>query len=209
MSLFIFWLLLFFSAIFVVILQRNLIFSRDSAFQCQSLTKTRKLFHLLIVAVFSLGILKDKRFLFLCSFGIFILFALVEAVRFYRIGERVNRVLAENILIFLDEKDKNSKLILSHIYLLFGFSYPIWVSSFDRFNLADLSGLITVGIGDSFASLIGSKFGKHKFPGIVKFRIWKKRLRSQFNFYISLKIKIRKNQLKAHSAFCSRNSFSI
>jgi dolichol kinase len=33
-----------------------------------------------------------------------------------------------------------------------------------EFSLADLSGLMTVGIGDSFASLVGSKFGRLKYP---------------------------------------------
>jgi dolichol kinase len=32
-----------------------------------------------------------------------------------------------------------------------------------------MSGLLTVGIGDSFASIIGSKYGKHKIPGIKLF----------------------------------------
>lgn len=34
-----------------------------------------------------------------------------------------------------------------------------------EFNPAELSGLITVGIGDSFASLVGSKYGRHRYPG--------------------------------------------
>ena len=70
--------------------------------------------------------------------------------------------------MFVDEKDSSSKLILSHIYLLIGFSYPLWVSNFKEFNIAQMSGLITVGIGDSFASLIGSRYGKHKIPGCNK-----------------------------------------
>ena len=36
--------------------------------------------------------------------------------------------------MFVDEKDSSSKLILSHIYLLIGFSYPLWVSNFKGIN---------------------------------------------------------------------------
>jgi hypothetical protein len=97
----------------------------------QSLTKIRKLFHLLIVVVYALGILKDKRLLYLCSLGLLILFSLVELVRFFRMPFAY-AFIEQNMLIFLDEKDRNSRLVLSHIFLLFGLSYPIWVSSFKR-----------------------------------------------------------------------------
>jgi len=33
--------------------------------------------------------------------------------------------------LFLDEKDKSSKLVLSHIYLLLGIFYPFWISLSD------------------------------------------------------------------------------
>ena len=49
--------------------------------------------------------------------------------------------------------------------MLVGLSFPLWISNFEIFNLGQLSGLITVGVGDSFASLIGSRFGRHKLPG--------------------------------------------
>ena len=35
------------------------------------------------------------------------------------------------MIMFVDEKDSSSKLILSHIYLLVGFSFPVWASNFD------------------------------------------------------------------------------
>ena len=36
------------------------------------------------------------------------------------------------------------------------------------FHVAELSGLITVGIGDSFASIIGTKYGAHRYLGSKK-----------------------------------------
>ena len=44
----------------------------------KNITITRKLFHLLIVIVYISGLLKDKRLLFLCSFGMLILLSLGE-----------------------------------------------------------------------------------------------------------------------------------
>jgi len=59
----------------------------------------------------------------------------------------------------------NGKLILTPIYLIFGFSFPIWLDlfRFGRVTLASYSGIISLGIGDTAASIIGKKFGKIKF----------------------------------------------
>lgn len=67
--------------------------------------------------------------------------------------------------LFVDEKDREGSLILSHIYLLIGLSVPIWISTNNTLHVSDFSGLLTIGIGDTFASIVGSQFGKHKWPG--------------------------------------------
>lgn len=99
--------------------------------------------------------------------------------------------------LFIDEKDSSSKLILSHIYLLVGLSLPLWISDINTFNLCQLSGLITVGIGDSFASLIGSRFGKHKLPGSCHITN-SKEINSHFKQF--LKKVVKKSQSRVQSA---------
>jgi dolichol kinase len=127
----------------------------------------RKVFHLLICVVYLLGLYYDRSLLFLCSYGMLIVLVLAETIRYQKIGwlgERIQDLQA----LFIDEKDLRSELVLSHVYLLIGFSVPIWISDFGQFNLAQLSGLLTVGVGDSFASLIGSRYGRHRLPGSSK-----------------------------------------
>ncbi|CAF4530917.1 unnamed protein product [Rotaria socialis] len=54
--------------------------------------------------------------------------------------------------------------MFSHIFLIIGLSYPVWIAD-DSKRLAQLSGIISVGIGDSAASIVGSKVGIYKWPG--------------------------------------------
>lgn len=76
---------------------------------------------------------------------------------------------------FLDKRDKGV-IILSPISLLCGLAMPIWMSSLfdsdcgscDEFWL--WSGVITVGIGDSFAALIGRRWGRYYWNWRVKGR---------------------------------------
>ena len=65
--------------------------------------------------------------------------------------------------MFKDEKDVGD-LVLTNLYLLSGVSLPLWITTdlqkADRILL--MSGVLSVGIGDSFASIVGSKYGKLK-----------------------------------------------
>ena len=64
--------------------------------------------------------------------------------------------------VFQDEKDQGD-LVLTNIYLLAGVSLPLWISSdlSEENPLILLSGVMCIGIGDAFASIIGSNFGKN------------------------------------------------
>lgn len=87
---------------------------------------------------------------------------LLEHMRFRRI-EPISSILRNAFQLFQDEKD-SGELILTNIYLLAGVALPLWLSP--DLNLENpltlLSGVMCIGIGDSFASIIGSKFGKVK-----------------------------------------------
>lgn len=56
---------------------------------------------------------------------------------------------------FIDEKDQGP-LIITHIYLLFSFSIPLWLTmnNSKNLNLLSFSGLLIIGIGDSIVKNI-------------------------------------------------------
>ena len=114
------------------------------------------------------GVLIDRQFLFLSTVVVLSLQLLLEYIRLNRIGF-IADILEDSFKIFVDEKD-SGKLILTNIYLLAGASLPLWlVQDLDRADpVLLLTGVISIGIGDSAASIVGSKFGRFKFPATDK-----------------------------------------
>lgn len=76
-------------------------------------------------------------------------------------------MLNEHLLIFKDAQD--SELLLTPIYLLVGIFLPLMVSCWDvgsfQPTLAIFAGVAAVGVGDSMAAIVGSKFGVTKWKG--------------------------------------------
>lgn len=66
---------------------------------------------------------------------------------------------------FLDERD-GGPIILSHLYLLMGCAAPVWLA--EHHILAGLSGIFALGVGDAMASIVGKRFGRHRWPGTIK-----------------------------------------
>ncbi|XP_067666276.1 dolichol kinase-like isoform X2 [Haliotis asinina] len=135
----------------------------------RSNTITRKSFHLVIVAVYIPGLIVDAQFLHLASVcaGAFLL--LLEAVRVHTIPP-LGQYIDSSFKMFVDDKDEG-RVILTHIYLLVGLSLPLWITSIRPINGALLpmySGVISLGVGDTAASVGGVLFGQHKWPGSNK-----------------------------------------
>ena len=83
----------------------------------------------------------------------------LEMLRVSELIPLVSTFLTQRLRPFLDTKD-SGRLILTNIYLLIGLSLPLWtdpgpVSVFASSSLNLYSGLISVGVADTAAAVIG------------------------------------------------------
>lgn len=74
--------------------------------------------------------------------------------------------LQQGFSSFADEKD--SLVSLTPLYLLCGLSFPLWMPTENLGLFPLLSGVLTVGMGDTAASVFGCKWGKHKWGNSAK-----------------------------------------
>ncbi|XP_074114082.1 dolichol kinase isoform X3 [Cotesia typhae] len=128
-------------------------------------TIERKTFHILAVLVYIPGLIWEPTLLYLASGIVMILFMMFELMRLINLPP-LNKVLKLGFSAFVDEKD--SFISLTPLYLHVGLSFPLWMPSSNIDLLPLISGVTVLGIGDSAASFIGSKYGKHKWPETSK-----------------------------------------
>lgn len=136
-----------------------------------SSTVIRKYFHLIAVATFIPGLHYDPELLCLASAGVFFIFIFLEGIRAFKI-QPFGSYLYDAFKIFLDEQD-SGLIILTHIYLLLGLSLPLWIFSDGEYLksgefLPLYSGVLSIGVGDTAASVFGSLLGRHKWTGTKK-----------------------------------------
>jgi dolichol kinase len=132
-------------------------------------TATRKIFHILIVLVYLPGLVYQCYFLYVASvviFAILIVLELARVIQLYPVAD----ALEAGVAAFIDEQDAGN-IALTPLYLLVGCSLPIWIHN-SPCDMTDssgsellplLAGVLSIGIGDTFASIVGSKFGRHKW----------------------------------------------
>ncbi|XP_064620689.1 dolichol kinase-like isoform X2 [Lineus longissimus] len=134
-------------------------------------TAVRKYFHIVAMAIYIPGLFYDPELLRLSSCIALAIFICLECIRILHIPP-LGKLLDDAFGIFLDGQDQGA-VILTHIYLLVGCSLPLWLYPENlEFThgppLPLFSGLISLGVGDTAASVIGSKFGRCRWPGTKK-----------------------------------------
>ena len=100
----------------------------------------------------------------------------------------LSRPLSIFLAPYVDGRDLRGPIVVSHVFLLIGCAIPLWLSlagsntseilarpdntleapfgvswMAPARELAMISGIVCVGMGDAAASLIGRRFGKHKW----------------------------------------------
>ncbi|XP_046858662.1 dolichol kinase-like [Xenia sp. Carnegie-2017] len=133
----------------------------------------RKIFHVLAVAIFVPGIIYDPALLHLCSTLAISLFIFVEYIRIGHI-KPFGELFHDHLCCLTDDKD-SGPLILTHVYLLVGCALPLWMFPMNYHHLYQhgcnvllYAGVLSIGVGDATASVIGVKFGKTKWKGLSK-----------------------------------------
>ncbi|XP_038221863.1 dolichol kinase [Zerene cesonia] len=152
----IFWLILVLLSICALLIRTKL--------AVKATTVTRKTFHVLASLVFLSGILLDVRLMvFAAGIGL-ALIIFIEALRKSEI-EPISSALQSAFLVYSDEKDCGS-LAMTPLYLYVGLACPLLLvpSHSSDHTLELLSGVLSIGVGDTAASWFGSRFGFNKWP---------------------------------------------
>jgi dolichol kinase len=118
----------------------------------------RKVWHFTIVAMFlPVGANIDSGFTSFAMAVALVVFLLLEIVRGIGLppyGLALHEVLSG----YVDERDTCGPIIVSHIFLLLGIWLPIVLAS-------SPAGIVCLGLGDASASIIGRRYGRHKWFG--------------------------------------------
>ncbi|GMR41855.1 hypothetical protein PMAYCL1PPCAC_12050 [Pristionchus mayeri] len=125
----------------------------------------RKFFHLTLSLVFISGLLIDGPLLALSAALLLSIFTILELFRYHSVppwGEPLNRYLE----VFRDHQDGD--LLLTPLFLLAGVFLPLVFHSPPPPSVAPpiqlFAGVISVGVGDSMAALVGSTLGRNRWP---------------------------------------------
>nr|XP_025641714.1 dolichol kinase EVAN isoform X2 [Arachis hypogaea] len=96
-----------------------------------------------------------RKYYHLLAVLMFVPALILQIWRIWPLGQPIHQFMNA----FTDHRDSDF-LIVSHFSLLLGCALPIWLSSgYNDRPLAPFAGILSLGIGDTMASLIGHKYG--------------------------------------------------
>lgn len=130
-----------------------------------SLNSRRKLWHFMLVGCLAYPAFIDEPvFTAIALVGSIFVFMAVEILRCTRLTF-IGEFLHKHLQLFQDEKDLKGPLNLSYIFLLVGVSIPLLygIAVDDVISIRSFIGLVTLGLGDSLASIVGKAYGKTKW----------------------------------------------
>ncbi|TGJ83928.1 hypothetical protein E0Z10_g4856 [Xylaria hypoxylon] len=137
----------------------------------------RKVFHFMMVAMFLPATYIDPCFVALALSLVLAAFLLLDLLRASQLPP-LSKPLAFFLAPYVDGRDLRGPVVISHIFLLIGCAIPLWLSlgSLPRIGyghlkgwdvptreVAMVSGVVCVGLGDAAASLIGRRYGHRKW----------------------------------------------
>lgn len=125
-----------------------------------SLNTSRKIWHFLILVLIIQPFQWDQTFVKLSLAGTISLFLMVEYLRYLKL-EPFGELLDAKLRSFADFRDERGPIIISYIYLIIGVTTPFLIHD-------SPVGLISLGVGDSTASIVGKYCGQLKWPNTSK-----------------------------------------
>lgn len=137
----------------------------------------RKVFHFMMVAMFLPSIYVDPTWCALALALVLAIFLLLDLLRASQLPP-LSKPITNFLNPYTDGRDHCGPVVISHIFLLIGCAIPLWLSlaSLPREGsshmkgwevptreLSMVTGVVCVGLGDAAASLIGRRYGHHKW----------------------------------------------
>lgn len=133
----------------------------------------RKVFHGMVIFMFLIPGLLDPPFTYLCLTLALAVFLLLDMIRAGQLPP-ASSFIARFLQPYVDGRDLRGPVVVSHVFLLTGCGVGWWLTVAgaplngwdwgDRpRELAFVSGVVGVGMGDTAASLIGRRFGRTKW----------------------------------------------
>jgi dolichol kinase len=134
----------------------------------------RKLYHALAVLLFLPGILIERELMRLAFAVALALFLALEYIRMAG-AQPLQRWLTSFLERYTDARDAGP-LITTHIYLLLGCALPVLATPVETMLplgaassvLPPMAGVLALGVGDSVASYVGTRFGRTRWAGTLK-----------------------------------------
>ncbi|PMD34865.1 hypothetical protein L207DRAFT_638357 [Hyaloscypha variabilis F] len=158
----------------IIIVGLAIVFQLSAVYEVDT---RRKVFHFMMVAMLLPATYVDPTFAALALSLMLAIFLLLDLFRASQLPP-LSKSLAYFLTPYVDGRDLKGPVVISHIFLLIGCAIPLWLSlgSLPRSGngylegwevptreVSMVSGVICVGMGDAAASLIGRRYGRHKW----------------------------------------------